>query len=95
MSLLSVGDTGGGYERCVGCGRLAVGPCARCHAPLCGDCCVLTEGGTKPYAVCRSCARVTGPGLQRAWWTVLTWFAWPVLALVLALIVLHLLFPGR
>src|SRR5689334_20231448 len=38
--------------RCVHCGRLAVGPCARCDAPVCGDCCVLTDGGARIYAIC-------------------------------------------
>ncbi|GEM_PF-1427951 len=95
VTLMSVGDPGGSPERCVGCGRLAVGPCARCRAPLCGDCCVLTEGGAKTYAICPSCARGGGQSLRRAWWTVIAWFAAPIAVLALLVLLLHLLFPGR
>ncbi|MBN2193962.1 MAG: hypothetical protein JW751_14195 [Polyangiaceae bacterium] len=93
--MLTLGDPGPGHERCVHCGKLAVGPCARCHAPLCGDCCLLTEGGAKTYAICFACAERHGTNLTRAWWHVIGWFLVPIGALVLALLALHVLFPGR
>lgn len=95
MSLLTVGEPGDSPARCTGCGRLAVGPCARCHTPLCGDCCELTEGGAKPYALCRRCAEAVGGNLTRAWWTVIGWFAVPIGGLALAVLLLHLLFSPR
>lgn len=39
----------------------------RCRRLLCGDCCVLTEGGVKVYALCRSCARGEGRTLGPRW----------------------------
>lgn len=86
-------DFGGGFERCTHCGALAVGPCARCRAPVCGDCCVLTEGGAKPYAICLDCDRGGSRSLRQAWWTVLGWFMVPILALLALLILLALIFP--
>jgi hypothetical protein len=88
-------DFGGGYERCVHCGKLAVGPCARCRAPVCGDCCVLTEGGAKTYAICLGCDTRTGRSLQRAWGTVILWLLGPIVLLVAILLVLGWLFPLR
>jgi hypothetical protein len=75
-------------ERCVLCAALAVGPCARCKRPVCGDCCELSEGGVKTFAVCLSCARHGGASLRGAWWTVLWWVAAPVavLAAIVALV---------
>jgi hypothetical protein len=84
-------DDGGGPATCVGCGALAVGPCARCQAPVCGDCCELTEGGTRPYAICRGCAG-GGKSLSHAWLTVVGWIALPIAALIALLVVLALLF---
>ncbi len=53
-------DDGPGPAHCKHCGALAVGPCARCHEPVCGDCCVLTEGGAKVWAICLACDRRAG-----------------------------------
>ncbi len=88
-------DFGDSPARCVDCGTLAVGPCARCRAPLCGDCCVLTAGGTKPYAICRRCEGRVGRSLKSAWWTVAWWLLAPILLLVALLLLLGWLFPGR
>src|SRR5262245_28192803 len=73
---------------CVHCGRPAVGPCARCDAPVCGDCCVLTEGGARIYAICVGCEGRGGRSLRRAWLTVATWVAGPLALLTLAVLVL-------
>jgi hypothetical protein len=62
-----------GEARCVGCGAKAVGPCARCHAPLCGDCCVIVTGGVKTWAICPTCARRNGSSLSHAWFRLTCW----------------------
>jgi hypothetical protein len=82
----------GGYEHCVHCGKRAVGPCARCEAPVCGDCCTLTEGTTKPYAICLGCAERGGSSLRRGWWVVIGWVLLPIAALVVLLVLVSLLF---
>lgn len=52
-----------GPPRCVVCGAEAVGPCRRCDAMVCGDCCVLTEGGADVHAICVRCDRRGGRDL--------------------------------
>ncbi|HEX6276408.1 MAG TPA: hypothetical protein VFZ53_25380 [Polyangiaceae bacterium] len=89
--LLSQGG-GPADARCVSCGALAVGPCARCRNPVCGDCCVLTSGGSTTFAICLACERRGGSSLTSGWYVVLGWFLKPMLALVAALVVLYLLF---
>ena len=88
MTGLATHDGDGGYERCIHCGAPAVGPCARCRNPVCGDCCVLTEGGHKTYAICTACDRRGGRSLNAGWAAVLVWIALPILALVALLLVL-------
>ena len=85
-------DDDGSPATCIHCGALAVGPCARCEAPVCGDCCVLTEGGTQPYAICLGCERRGGSSLGGAWAGVISWFLLPIVGLVALLVVLALLF---
>lgn len=34
---------------------------------MCGDCCTLTEGGVKTWAVCLECDRKQGRSVKRAW----------------------------
>ena len=75
-------DDDGRPERCALCGGLAVGPCATCKRPVCGDCCELTEGGVRTWAVCLGCARRRGTSLGRGWMTVLAWVLAPALALL-------------
>ena len=79
-SLQHVEDDG---ARCSVCGALAVGPCARCSAPLCGDCCVIVRGKAKPYAICPPCER-RGGALSGAWTSLLVWLGAIFLALALA-----------
>ena len=84
-------DGGGSPARCIRCGALAVGPCARCREPVCGDCCVLTEGGAKVWAICLSCEDRGGRSLQRGWGTVMLWIAAPILGLAAVVTLLTLL----
>lgn len=74
-------DGGGAPARCVRCGALAAGPCARCHEPVCGDCCVLTEHGAKVWAICLACEDKGGRSLRRGWALVIGWIAGPILIL--------------
>lgn len=55
------------HVRCAICGAPAVGPCASCHAMVCGDCCVLTDGGVETHAICKRCDRKKGRSLGGAW----------------------------
>jgi hypothetical protein len=77
-----------GDARCVHCGAAAVGPCASCDRPVCGDCCVLTEGGAKVYAICLSCDKRAGRSLRAAWRTVALWAIGPLLVLAAAVALL-------
>jgi hypothetical protein len=88
--LRTVGDDeGGSHERCALCGGLAAGPCARCGRSVCGDCCELSEGGVRTWAVCLTCVKRGGATVGRGWGIVLAWVAVPVvlLAVVLGLLV--------
>lgn len=76
------------------CHGLAAGPCARCHRPVCGNCCVLTKGGAHTWAVCLTCNRRGGRSLSGGWIAVLGWIARPILGLVIALLLLYFFF-GR
>ena len=71
MDLQHSGDDG--PERCSFCAREAAGPCASCHRPVCGECCTLTEGGVKVWAVCLECDRKKGRSLGGAWGGLLAW----------------------
>ncbi len=62
-----------GAERCSFCSRDAVGPCASCRRPVCGDCCTLTEGGAKTWAICLECDRKKGRSLSGAWSSLGLW----------------------
>jgi hypothetical protein len=78
-SLLPAGE--GPVARCKVCGAVAAGPCARCRAPVCGDCCELTDGGATTFAVCLPCVRRGGATLAPAWVGLLAWFGMIVLGL--------------
>ena len=71
--LQHVDDLGSGPERCRLCGALAVGPCASCKSPVCGDCCVLTEGGDETWAICHRCEKRGGRSLAGAWGSLIRW----------------------
>jgi hypothetical protein len=79
--------------RCVHCGALAAGPCARCARPVCGNCSVLTEGGMRTYAICIACDRTVGRSLVNSWLTVIYWVALPLVALALLVAMLALVVP--
>ncbi|MBL8744062.1 MAG: hypothetical protein JNK04_23305 [Myxococcales bacterium] len=81
--LQSIGDDS--PARCAICGDEAVGPCARCRNPTCGDCCVLTEGSAKVWAICLRCEKRGGRNLLPGWALVLAWVALPIVGLALAL----------
>ena len=70
------------------CGADAGGPCARCRRPVCGDCCVLTEGGVKLWAICLTCEKKGGKSLSGGWGIVLGWIALPIVAVVVAVLFL-------
>lgn len=53
--------------RCSFCSNEAAGPCATCERPVCGDCCTLTEGGVRTWAICLECDRKKGRSLSGAW----------------------------
>jgi hypothetical protein len=72
-----------GPARCVDCGAEAAGPCARCRAPLCADCCVVVTGSARAYALCRRCPDGTAHALASGWRAVLGWLAIPILGLAL------------
>jgi hypothetical protein len=78
-SLMS--DGGAPDARCKLCGKTAVGPCARCHSPVCGDCCELTEGGATTFAICLTCVKHGGSSLAPAYRGFVLWLAAIVLAL--------------
>jgi hypothetical protein len=82
---------GDGDARCVFCGSAAVGPCARCRKPICGDCCVLTTGGLTTFAICLRCQR-GGASLSAGFRQVVWWVMVPILALLGATIALEWLF---
>jgi hypothetical protein len=95
VSELQIYGDGPADARCVSCGALAVGPCARCRNPVCGDCCVLTTGGTSTFAICLACERAGAGSLSAGWRVVLGWLLKPILALLGVLVVLYLLFGDR
>jgi hypothetical protein len=78
--LIGAGGDGGGLARCA-CGSIAAGPCARCRIPLCGDCCIITEHGAQPWAICRKCEQKGGRSLRHAWGSLLLWLGTALLAL--------------
>jgi hypothetical protein len=84
-------DGGPPIAKCAGCGVQAVGPCARCHAPVCGDCCVLSEGGSKTFAICLDCDARGGRSLSGGWLTVILWVGGPMLVLLAAVLLLAML----
>jgi hypothetical protein len=86
-SLLSAGDPPS--ARCKLCGATAVGPCARCRASVCGDCCELTSGGATTFAICLTCVRRGGASIRPGWLGLLVWLAWiviPIAILAFALV---------
>lgn len=93
MSGLAPVDGGIPTARCRICQRRdAAGPCARCRAPVCGDCCELTTGGATTFAVCLACVERGGASLRPAWLGLLGWLVMIVVVLAgigLALVLLR------
>ena len=81
--------------RCIVCGALAVGPCATCHRPVCGDCCVLTEGGVATWAICLRCDRTRGRSLREGWRGVAVFFGVVFALLAAVAIVTVIVSRGR
>ena len=77
---------------CKHCSAKAVGPCATCHEPVCGDCCVLTQHGAETWAICLGCERSHGHSLGSAWRSLGFWLVAPLVGLALLLVVLNWLF---
>jgi hypothetical protein len=82
MTLQHIDDDSG--ARCVHCGARAAGPCASCHAPVCGDCSTLTEGGAQVWAICLACEKRKGRSLSGAWTGLVLWLAAILVGLALA-----------
>jgi len=76
---------------CKHCGAKAVGPCAQCKKPVCGDCCVLTEGGVGTWAICLECESSDGRSLRSGWVMVLTWVLAPIAVLLVLVLLLSAL----
>lgn len=85
---LQISDGHGDVARCVRCGAVAAGPCASCKQPVCGDCCVLTEGGANVWAICLACEDRRGRSLQGGWAGFLKWLSIPLLVLLALAILL-------
>jgi hypothetical protein len=82
-----------GPVRCTFCAAEAVGPCASCRAPVCGDCCTLTDGGANTWAICLDCDRKKGRSLAGAWGRLGLWLVGILLVLAVAILVLERLWP--
>jgi hypothetical protein len=78
-----------GPPRCTYCPAEAAGPCASCHASICGDCCTLTEHSSKPWAICLACARKNGRSLRGAWRSFGLWLVGILLALAAVVVLLE------
>jgi hypothetical protein len=55
---------------------------------VCGDCCELSEGGLKTFAVCTTCVAAGGRSLGPAWrglvgWLLLIFVGFALIAIVL------------
>jgi hypothetical protein len=55
--------------------------------PVCGDCCTLTRGGVRTWAICLECDRTKGRSLSPAWRSLLV-FLVAILAAMTALVAL-------
>lgn len=83
MFLLTPSSIGGAPDaKCKLCTRNAVGPCARCRAPVCGNCCELTDGGATTFALCLTCVKRGGSTLAPAYRDLLMWLGLVILGLV-------------
>ncbi len=81
-----------GTERCFFCRADAAGPCASCGRSVCGDCCTLTEGGARTWAICLECDRKKGRSLSGAWGGLGLWLVAILVGLAVIVGVLEWLF---
>ena len=84
-------DNDGPVARCKHCSKVAVGPCARCRAPVCGDCCELTDGGATTFAICLGCVKRGGKSLAGGWLGIVAWLAAIIVGLAALVAVLFAL----
>lgn len=87
--LRTVGDDDD-TERCAWCGAVAAGACARCQRSVCGDCCVLTTGGVRTWAICPDCDVRGGGSLRSEWITVGGWVLGLLVMVFAAAVVFYL-----
>lgn len=73
-------DDGLPTARCKLCGKPAAGPCARCRALVCGDCCELTDTAN-PFAICLRCVERGGTSVTHGWLGLLGWLGAIILGL--------------
>jgi hypothetical protein len=59
---------------------------------VCGDCCTLTEGGTRLWAVCLDCDRKKGRSLSGAWRGFGVWLVGLLLVMALVIAILEYVF---
>src|SRR5690606_14332057 len=88
--------SGGGVAPplCAFCSREAAGPCAGCKRMVCGECCTLTEGGARVWAVCLDCDRKKGRSLGGAWGSFGLWMVGLLVVMALAVGLLERCWPS-
>jgi hypothetical protein len=62
---------------------------------VCGDCCTLTEGGTRVWAVCLDCDRKKGKSISGAWGRFGLWMLALLVGLAAIVFALERCFPNR
>lgn len=62
---------------------------------VCGDCCTLTEGGTRVWAVCLDCDRKKGRSLSGAWRGFGVWMLALLVGMAILVAVLEHYWPSR
>ncbi|MFO0741475.1 MAG: hypothetical protein U0270_36600 [Labilithrix sp.] len=87
-------DGGDGVERCAFCSADAAGPCASCKRSVCGDCCVLTEGGAQTWAICLECDRKKGRSLSGRWGGLGLWLVGLLVAMAAVIALLEWVAPS-
>lgn len=55
---------------------------------ICGNCCTLTEGSAKVWAICLECDRKKGRSLAPAWVRLVLWLMVPLALLAAATILM-------
>jgi hypothetical protein len=59
---------------------------------VCGECCTLTEGGTRLWAVCLDCDRKKGRSLTGVWRGFGVWLVGLLLVMALVIAILEYVF---